>query len=457
MSQTEERQTAVTKDDAAVAATTSNTDTKMMSTPPYLKLLIDCWEHIFDYLSFKDIYVMGETCKQMHQFAGYYIRQYYPELEYSLIKDEIHFAHPHNFIIKPDFYKFISKLHIKNNTGLDYFTRAEKFDSLKMLIIGQRQLNDIEIEHMRNILQNIETIQLVHCHFAGNVFERLGNWCSKLKFLHIHNCTVTDNVDFFLQYFPTLEHLQYRPLVTQKRIDQLKIFLEKHSNLKQFAACYHFLWANRDLLMQTDKQLDLLNVHFDSKDQMPFDQFVNLLKVLHGRGFYKALKLTFRFCRPANVDNDTLKNIIATLPSLQKLTIPDESFIDINRLTNIKEMYIEFLRSDNMRLDAETLAKSLPKLERLGLGSGFMTIDGVLPFVRYSTKLKSIVCPHFADNSFDLFALNRERKKLVDACEIVIFLPEFFYMCQKWNSQFVNSNLVKIGRFELNYDFYYNF
>lgn len=34
-------------------------DPKQSISPPYLKLIVDCWEHIFDCLSFRDIPVMG--------------------------------------------------------------------------------------------------------------------------------------------------------------------------------------------------------------------------------------------------------------------------------------------------------------------------------------------------------------------------------------------------------------
>lgn len=430
-------------------------DLSVMAKPPYLKLIIDCWEHIFDYLPFKDIYVMGETCKQMHQFAGYYIREFHPELEFNLIKGEIRFAHPADFVVRPDFYQFITKLHVKHDTDLNFFANINTFDSLKMLIIGQQKISETEVGHMRNVLKNIETFQLVHCRLPGNVFEHLAKCCGNLQFLHIHNCSIFEVNNLFAQHYPMLKQLQYRPLVVHTRIEQLQPFLEKHSKLVHFAACYHFLWENRDLLMQTNMQLDVLNVQFDSKDPMPFREFVTLLQSLHGRGFYKTLKLTFRFCKPSNIENDALSNAIATLPSLRKLVIPDDSFIDLNRLGNLKEVYIEFLRSDV--IDTENLARTLPKLERLGLGWGFMVVDAVLPFVRYSKQLQSIVCPYFADKTLDLFALNQERMTLTDACEIEIRVPEDVYINQKWKSRNIKSNLVKIARFELNYDFCFNF
>lgn len=456
MSQSEEHRMIVDDADASTAA--SNDTQETTTPPPYLKLIADCWEHIFDYLSFKNIFVMGETCKRMNQMAGYYIREYHPDLEFHLIEGEIRFSNPTDYIIHANFYRYITKLHVKNNSELNFFANVQSFEALKALIIGQHNLTETEIGYMQNVLKNVETIQLVHCRLSGRVFEQMAKHCSKLKYLHIHNSNVMANHGLFLHYFPTLEHLQYRPLVSQTRVNELKVFLEKHSNLKRFAASNHFLWENRDILIQTNVQLDLLNVHFDSTDPMPFDQFIKFLRSLYARGLYKTLKLTFRFCRPANVTTQELKNAISTLPALRKLVLPDDSFIDLPRLSNLKEFYIEFLNTSNA--NTEILATSLPKLERLGLGWGFMTVDALLPFIRHSKYLETIECPYFADKTLDLNALNEERKKHnkdADACPISIRVPEYVHLDQTWNSQNLKLDLVKIERFELNYDFCYNF
>lgn len=439
-----------------VADVVTNTNAQDSTTsPPYLKLIADCWEHIFDYITFKDILTVGETCKRMNQMAGYYIREYHPELEFHFVDGEIRFANPSDYIVPANFYRFISKLHVKHNTQLNFFRKVTTFDALKALIVGQHNLTDVEIVCMQNVLKHIEIIQLVHCRISDNVFKQMATHCLKLKYMHIHNSNLMANHQLFLQHFPTLENLQYRPLVSQTRINELKSFLEKHSNLKRFAASYHFLWENRDQLMQTNIQLDLLNVHFDSTDPMPFNEFIKFLRTLFARGIYKTIKLTFRFCRPSNITTQELKNAISTLPALRQLVIPDDSFIDLPRLSNLKEFYIEFLNVPNA--NTESLATNLPRLERLGLGWGFMTVDAILPFIRHSKYLETIECPYFADKTLDWFSLNEERKKLASACRISIRVPEYVYLDQKWNLRNITLDLVKIERFELNYDFCYNF
>lgn len=93
-------------------------------------LIADCWEHIFDYLSFKDIILMGQTCKRMNRMCGYYVREYYPKLKFELIWREICFE---NVRIQPVFYPFISLLRLKDKSELDFFSNGEIFDALKMI------------------------------------------------------------------------------------------------------------------------------------------------------------------------------------------------------------------------------------------------------------------------------------------------------------------------------------
>lgn len=437
---------------AAVTGPDTTIDSQANKSPPYLKLNADCWEHVFDYLSFKDICMMGQSCKRMNQMAGYYVREYYPELEHKLVKGEIQFASQIDIVVPADFYQYISKLQIHHSTALNWFSNFKTFDSLKTLIIGQRKLTEIEIGHMQNSLKDVESIHLAHCLISGHFFRQLANYCQKLKVLNIHNSDTTG--ELFSQNYPTLENLQYRPLISASRNDQLKNFLEKHLKLNNFAASCYFLWENRDSLIQTSVRLDLLNIFFERKDPIPFDQFVIFLNTLYERGFYKTLKLTYRFFRPSNIDDNDLKNAISTLPALEKLSIPDESFIDLTRSPNLKEFYVEFLNtSSNTTETLATLAMSFPKLERLGLGMGFISIDAVLPFVRHSKKLKTIECPYVLDASIDLFALNQERKKLPNACKISICVPENIYLHEKWKPINLELDLVKIVRTELNYDF----
>ena len=124
--------------DNAVASTSTadnasvNLQDTSSSPPPYLKLIADCWEHIYDYLSMKDIISIGQTCKRMNQMSGYYIRENQPHLKFSIREKEIYFDY--DICIQPDFYPLISKLFISSLSDLDFFSNVKTFDALKILL-----------------------------------------------------------------------------------------------------------------------------------------------------------------------------------------------------------------------------------------------------------------------------------------------------------------------------------
>lgn len=55
--------------------------------------------------------------------AGYYVREYYPDLDFELIDREIQLKFP-LICLYADFYKFITKLRIEETNQLDFlFTK----------------------------------------------------------------------------------------------------------------------------------------------------------------------------------------------------------------------------------------------------------------------------------------------------------------------------------------------
>lgn len=104
----------------------------------------------------------------------------------------------------------------------------------------------------------------------------------------------------------------------------------------------------------------------------------------------------------------------------------------------------------------EILAKGLIKLERLILN--WLEFDNILPFVHYSKRLKVIrIRAEFVsdiDNTLDLFALNEERKKLANACQVSIGVCENAYLLSKWKANVTQFSHVKITRFSFKPDLF---
>lgn len=222
------------------------------------------------------------------------------------------------------------------------------------------------------------------CDISVGIFEQPAVHCTKLKSLIVvgGSCTVIKLL--FQHHYPTLEHLKYQsgPRNRDTRIDQLKIFLENHTNLKRFESDQTFLWANRDLLIEAEIQWNLLTIHSNSTIS-PFDQFfIEFVKTLHERNIYKTLHLSFGI---GNFYID-IDNIVPTLPALEILNIYGFSIKNTTGLINLKELCI--FHGDLSHINVEAVAKCLIKLERLSFKQA--SIDHTLPFIRHSKRLKTI-------------------------------------------------------------------
>lgn len=437
MSHTDQHQSIVNvadKDEATVAAANQNGSEEKL--PPCLQSIDDCWQHVFDYLRFKDIIVMGQTCERMNQTVGFYVRDYYSQLDFRLVGNEIRLC---GVCLQSEFYPFIGQLSIGRDSDFNFFASVSTFDSLKALIFYNEFLTEAQIECMQHVLKNIEYVHLAECQVTDNIFEQLAKHCPKLKHLNIRSYGGVGD-DLFSQYYPNFERLRIRSTVCTE-IDELKMFFEKHAKLKYFETDYKFLWANRDVLNATNCQLDLLYVHyFPYTNTAIVEKVKKLLKKLFERGFYKTLQFSISYCQ-YDINVKYLIEAASILPRLEKFVAFPYEPSDLICLTNLKELFLKSFDSDE---NIEILAKGLPKLERLVLW--IANYYEILTFIRHSKRLRSIKY----GNSFalNLFALNQEREKLNDACQVCIYVSDHVYLPIKWNSRNLYSKLVKVFRFE---------
>lgn len=416
--------------------------------PPYLKLIVDCWEDILDYLSFKDILLMAQTCKLMNRIAGHYLCVFHPRLEFQQVGREIELPHLRHFQLQPDFYQFISHLHIGQRTNdIDFLLNIPTSDSLKTLIFDHSLLAATRIRYTRNVLKHVETIHLIECRIGvhdGNIFEQFVNYCPHLKHLNLRRCRAT-NAHLFSQYYPALEHLQFRLRREHSNIHmvELQSFLERHSNLNWFETSYQIFMINQDVINQTNVQLDCLTIHFESATDMKSGsdgQFIDFLLNLYERGFYKSLQLSIR----CTCDNAT----ISILPGLESVALHTEKLIDLSRLTNLKELHITKISSIS---EIDTVARDLQCLERLTIVNG--SINAIASFTCHSKKLKSFTICYLpkALKILDLSFLNQERNKLTNPCQVSLYLPEKTYLAEKWKSKNLKLCLIKVMRLDSRY------
>lgn len=71
------------------------------------------------------------------------------------------------------------------------------------------------------------------------------------------------------------------------------------------------------------------------------------------------------------------------------------------------------------------------------------------PFIHHSLKLKEIRIRILKGNfrDVDLAALNEERKKLVGAWKVAIYIKEDVYLESKWALKTIDFSLIELRRF----------
>lgn len=90
-------------------------------------------------------------------------------------------------------------------------------------------------------------------------------------------------------------------------------------------------------------------------------------------------------------------------------------------------------------------AQNLINVERIHITS--FAFLYVLPFVRYSAKVKVInYVGNHGTHSVDVVALNKIRANLNNACKLTIYVHEDIYLVTKWKSLPTKCSLFELKR-----------
>lgn len=404
----------------------------------FIKVNADCWEYIFDLLSLRDILAMSETCKRMRQMAGYYFREYFPGITCRWIASRGIFIGYPTSILRPDFAEYIIKLIVYDY--LEHFLRPKQYYSLKSLHLRSIELTDTQIDYIKSVLGNVECLEIKQCTIYGNLFEKLLQYCLKLKCLRLHNILYEPEdaeKHFFRQTYSTLQYLDYSTLQIYSRSNELSDFFEQNPHLKHFGVSDLFVWANRDLFVESNLKLDSFAIYTaismtsdDDVAAVPTVAFVDLLKTLHQRGFYKSLH--FKIIETdGNIDYQELLDELSTVDALEVLVTNEDN--DLSRLTNLKELW---LLGYHNATPMELLAMNLSKIERLYLQQA--NTDDILPFFQHSKKLRTVKVEEInggglleGGNTLNLHALNLERERLNVNRRVAVCVKENIYLATR--------------------------
>lgn len=446
--------------------------TSTQSKAEIFKLKMDHFEELFDWLSFEDIIILGRTCHRMKQIVGYYIKTNYASAEFVADFNGIRTKYPHVNMNVSALSSFLQKLEFNHLENTEVWKerkptyicqmKADRYKSLTEIRLILVFLSDKGISCIKEILGQLETVKF-HSHRYQDesieFYKSFLQFCPNLKKLYIlgsrkdegSGTSIIGADDSWLRgTYPTLEHFELAAGGIAP-IDELRIFFEQNTKIKTFATNVEIILNNIDIFKNINAKWNVLSVKFDNTRTFDFT-IRNVLNEQHKRGLFKELNLYFH--NFFNFDQDTANHLIH-FNGLTKLFIQsmDES-IDLSRLINLQYLCIYKIVT-NM----EELSKSLVNLEFVQIMTA--SIDELIPLVRYSPKLNTIVVfnsPKGNTGIPSVADLNRKRSKLEKARKITLYVAEHLYLAEKWRKNKTNQCLFEIRRYEsftaLNHNFF---
>lgn len=412
----------------------------------FIKVNVDCWEHIFDLLSLRDILAMSETCQRMRQICGNYYREnFYGTRCIMDDSDRLRLSNTSGFLcdkcIHGDFSRFIDTFSLESMKDFQIFLNQNLWRSLTTIDFCGYTLIGNQLWSFTNILNNLENVQMMDLTVEDHSLGKFLALSPKLK------CLRFDRVRFkpealnsvFQNIYPMLTDFQ--SVSTKEPFPPLTRFLQRNSSIKHLRIGYRELWKIPFSALAI--QLDCLSIYL-YENEIDVIKLANELKSLHANGFYKSLHLFYSDSIFSN--NELFMNEMATCSALKLLyiNIYDEFPKAMVNLTNIKELHLRNLSHDIDLSEMTAAARSLINLELLWIEG---TVDQFLPFVQYSRKLKFAILGDYQP-ALDVSHINEVREKSGIRCKLLIGVPEWQYLAAKWNTKRPVYDLIEITRME---------
>lgn len=405
------------------------------NTPSIFKLDIDCFEELFEYLPLKVLFTLRQTNKRFKQLVDYFIKEYYPAIKPGYANTScIDFGDFHNYV--------------RNNEPL-----------IKEVYIGE--FDDEEIAEIRVLLSGIEMLRVAN-RVTGDFYNLYLQFCGHLKRLEVEYISGDeiwgDRNDWLLREYPKLEYVEFDDFdpyphdrvgdaVYVTEIREVKIFFEMNPNIRTFSTTFTFLFINRRCFIGSNISFDLLKINggcendYGAECGVNPNQIVALLKTLYEQGFYKRL---FFETHCSHGRDDEIWNEIPALPALESIWLFDKKIMLSSLVSSLKELDLRYFAPENV---TKELACNLLNVERIS--SEGVCIADILPFVRYSRKVKEIRMSSriFENAIIDVAALNQERQKLPGACNQTIYVKEEIFLTTKLAGVPTMCSSVQLKRF----------
>lgn len=145
--------------------------------PSILKLDVDCLEELFNWLALKDLHSIGQTCKHLHQVAGYVFQSTYPGAQVEYRFGNIYIGD----VEINGFFKFIENIKFDEvDENWLNFAKSHVFKSLKRILFQNLTLTNEKIACIKHILNRVETVELTRCTIEAEFYEGFLQYCNNM-------------------------------------------------------------------------------------------------------------------------------------------------------------------------------------------------------------------------------------------------------------------------------------
>lgn len=398
--------------------------------PKLFRLNVDCFEHVFEWLSLKELLVFRSTCKPMKLVVGDYIQLKYKKLQQQKIGNLV-------------------------NERLPREQRSKYLEWCKDLRLFNIFWNNADSEGIKNVLNQIEALKLDTVRIDGDLHDVILKYCPQLKRLGIRiyaDLNFDPKLEWLGRTYPKLKHIEIYD-DTSLHWAKLLTFFEQNPNIRVFSVNSKFLLALGQLFLESNIKFDRLNIELDHKLNVIHD----LVNELYKRGFYKQLHLYCIYAAPLYVYNHA--HHLSTFYNLEKLDVSglfcDFPLTKMNDIIELEIIRFYFVPAEkipdliNLKCicvhsatlkEISILVCHVPKLREIKISREINEGETYPP--KKSSDLK------FNDlQTSDLVALNEEREKLSGARKVTIFIPENNFLKIKWTAK-TNFSLIEFKRIE---------
>lgn len=425
---------------------------------PIFKLNVQCFHKLFDCLTLKEVHSVAETCRRFNIICGaYFLRNYTPSA--VCVDDGIvayrHQSHGVTYGYQLNaFCQYIEKLIIPIGSQ-NQFRYAEENCGEALISIRFEDVvfSEHKIKCIKRLLAKVETLEFINCKMNIYFYEGFLKYCHQLKRLKLRNFEYKTFMhrgnDWMFRKYPLLEHLSLTKYDSIRR-SELEILFELNPNIRSFEIDINLFWENKMIFMEAGIMWNDLIIHFhDAKNPSIY----SLLNTFHRLGHFKKLHLYHR-----EILNQPFIDQIQALHALDTLHLKEEAGSSLPILTSLRELYT-YCGNLNM----EKTVNNLANLEKVVFWE--TNIEDVLAIIRNSVRVKEIKIRtlkekgrfsaqfngknFFSQNRLNLLALNDERRKILGACKIAIYVSEDIYTATKWTTNDIKHSLIELKRIML--------